>query len=509
MSGTVTVLFTDLVGSTDLLARLGEAAFDEVRRAHFSTLREAIHRHGGDEIKTLGDGVLAVFGSAADAVNCAVAMQQAVARRNLLATTPVPTTAVHGPTPWGVDTEKVAVLESAVATYPSGDSPIRARLLANLGQELIFAGDGNRHLDLTEEALAMARRLEDTATLAYVLLARGNAIFSDPPWLDEFLANSAELLALAEELGDAYLKAYAEHHRFSAAFHAGLVEEADRALEATERTAEEAGQPILRWWAAIDRAGRVLAAGRIAEAEALIAEVLELGLATGQPDARQYHATLRFEMLYDSGRLVEDLDRLSQAHRLSQRPVLGAMLALASSETGHDEEARDLLEPLVPMLPELSMPLGTWFRTVVPAALASARLADPALALPLYDLLLPFADLITGVYIGWSGSASQHLGMLATVLGRFDDAEQHFATAEATHERIGAQVWLARSHLEWARTLLTRRAPQDPESARVLLDRALDSARRLGLAKVESDAVSMLGEFPVGPAGRESGSQLG
>ncbi len=397
----------------------------------------------------------------------------------------------------GVDTEKVTVLESAVATYPSGDSPIRARLLANLGQELVFAGDGNRHLDLTEAALAMARRLEDTATLAYVLLARGNAIFSDPPWLEEFLANSAELLDLAEELADPYLKAYAEHHRFSAAFHAGLVEEADRALEATERTAEEAGQPILRWWAAIDRAGRVLAAGRMAEAEALIAEVLELGLATGQPDARQYHATLRFEMLYDSGRLAEDLDRLAHAHRLSQRPVLGVMLALASSETGHDEEARALLEPLVPTLPALSMPLGTWFRTVVPAALASARLADPALALPLYDLLLPFADRITGVYIGWSGSASQHLGMLATVLGRFDDAEQHFATAEATHERIEAQVWLARSHLEWARMMMTRRAPQDPERARALLERALDSARRLGLAKVESDAVALLGEIPI------------
>jgi class 3 adenylate cyclase len=89
MSGTVTVLFTDLVGSTDLLSRVGETAFDEVRRAHFSTLREALHRHGGDEIKTLGDGILAVFGSAADAVNCGVAMQQAVARRNPPARTPV------------------------------------------------------------------------------------------------------------------------------------------------------------------------------------------------------------------------------------------------------------------------------------------------------------------------------------------------------------------------------------------------------------------------------------
>ncbi|MGH2688605.1 MAG: adenylate/guanylate cyclase domain-containing protein, partial [Actinomycetota bacterium] len=55
-SGTATVLFTDLVGSTDLLSRLGEAAYDEVRRAHFATLRDALMRHNGEEVKTLGDG---------------------------------------------------------------------------------------------------------------------------------------------------------------------------------------------------------------------------------------------------------------------------------------------------------------------------------------------------------------------------------------------------------------------------------------------------------------------
>jgi class 3 adenylate cyclase len=77
----VTVLFTDLVGSTELLSSLGEAAFDALRRVHFGALRDAIDHHGGEEIKTLGDGMLTVFGSAADAVNCAVAMQQAVDRR--------------------------------------------------------------------------------------------------------------------------------------------------------------------------------------------------------------------------------------------------------------------------------------------------------------------------------------------------------------------------------------------------------------------------------------------
>jgi class 3 adenylate cyclase len=77
-SDTATVLFTDIVSSTELLSRLGEAAFDGLRRAHFAALREAITRARGTEVKTTGDGLLATFPSAADAIGCAVRMQQAV-----------------------------------------------------------------------------------------------------------------------------------------------------------------------------------------------------------------------------------------------------------------------------------------------------------------------------------------------------------------------------------------------------------------------------------------------
>jgi class 3 adenylate cyclase/DNA polymerase III delta prime subunit len=88
-SGTATVLFTDLVGSTELLTRFGADAFDKLRRSHFAALRTALARHGGEEIKTLGDGILAVFGSATAAVNCAVAMQQAVSRQDRAGSAPL------------------------------------------------------------------------------------------------------------------------------------------------------------------------------------------------------------------------------------------------------------------------------------------------------------------------------------------------------------------------------------------------------------------------------------
>ena len=69
-AGTVTLLFTDLVGSSELLGTLGDQAAEPVRRRHFASLRDAITVCHGREIKTLGDGVMAVFDSAIDAVAC-------------------------------------------------------------------------------------------------------------------------------------------------------------------------------------------------------------------------------------------------------------------------------------------------------------------------------------------------------------------------------------------------------------------------------------------------------
>jgi class 3 adenylate cyclase len=75
-SATVTLLFTDLVGSTELMSRLGENASDRLRRDNFALLRGAAREHGGREVKSLGDGLMLVFASAIGAVSCAAEMQQ-------------------------------------------------------------------------------------------------------------------------------------------------------------------------------------------------------------------------------------------------------------------------------------------------------------------------------------------------------------------------------------------------------------------------------------------------
>jgi class 3 adenylate cyclase/tetratricopeptide (TPR) repeat protein len=79
-TGTVTLLFTDQVGSTETLQRLGDEEGERLRRAHFGLLREAAGMHGGEEVKNLGDGLMVAFVSAVDALACAITMQQAVDR---------------------------------------------------------------------------------------------------------------------------------------------------------------------------------------------------------------------------------------------------------------------------------------------------------------------------------------------------------------------------------------------------------------------------------------------
>lgn len=66
-----TVLFTDVVGSTDLLARVGDARYREVRSAHERLVRLALEREGGDLVNVMGDGTLSVFDGPSKAVRCA------------------------------------------------------------------------------------------------------------------------------------------------------------------------------------------------------------------------------------------------------------------------------------------------------------------------------------------------------------------------------------------------------------------------------------------------------
>lgn len=80
ISGTTTVLFTDIVDSTALSRTMGDAAWSSLIKEHFEAVAKLVHREGGSVVKTLGDGGMYAFPSGAAAMRAAVGIQQRLAR---------------------------------------------------------------------------------------------------------------------------------------------------------------------------------------------------------------------------------------------------------------------------------------------------------------------------------------------------------------------------------------------------------------------------------------------
>jgi class 3 adenylate cyclase len=79
--GIVTILFTDVEGSTALHAAEGDSEARRLLSARDEVIRQEVHEHGGREVKSIEDGFMVAFGSPRKAVVCALAMQAATTTR--------------------------------------------------------------------------------------------------------------------------------------------------------------------------------------------------------------------------------------------------------------------------------------------------------------------------------------------------------------------------------------------------------------------------------------------
>lgn len=87
--GTVTIMFSDIVGFTSLTERLGDQQMQEILHTYCSVVREQIAVHGGFEVKVQGDGFMIAFPSARKAVRCAVAIQRSMSAFGEHSATPI------------------------------------------------------------------------------------------------------------------------------------------------------------------------------------------------------------------------------------------------------------------------------------------------------------------------------------------------------------------------------------------------------------------------------------
>lgn len=80
--GMLTISFTDIEGSTEMLERMGEERWIGLISEHNRIVRECVGRHGGEVVKSQGDGFMIVFASASAALDCAVELQRTIAARD-------------------------------------------------------------------------------------------------------------------------------------------------------------------------------------------------------------------------------------------------------------------------------------------------------------------------------------------------------------------------------------------------------------------------------------------
>jgi class 3 adenylate cyclase len=174
MGGVAIVVFSDLVDSTALLARLGDDRMDTVRRAHIKDVTDAVALGDGRVIKTLGDGVMSTFGSALGALRAAAAIQAAVERLDVeqggIGIAARVGVAAGEPIPDGDDLHGMPVVIASRLSSAAGTGQV---LVQNLVQALVASRDGVELEEVIEYELKGVPEPVSAACLRWRALVTG------------------------------------------------------------------------------------------------------------------------------------------------------------------------------------------------------------------------------------------------------------------------------------------------------------------------------------------------
>jgi tetratricopeptide (TPR) repeat protein len=207
------------------------------------------------------------------------------------------------------------------------------------------------------------------------------------------------------------------------------------------------------------------------------------------------------------GRLgeLEELVR-SNVARYPDFVVYRCLLCVIYDETGKLDKLRELFDSLAREGFD-NIPMSDfWLINIDLLIQACAELEDATAAPQLYELLLPYAgrNVTLGLPMLCTGSASRSLGMMATVMRRWEDAERHFEAAVAFNEKLNARPWVAETQYRYAQMLARRDGPGDRERALELLTSALSTAQELGMKKIIERVLALRVEL-----GGEAGQDIG
>jgi tetratricopeptide (TPR) repeat protein len=399
----------------------------------------------------------------------------------------------------------VALLDEARAAIGGEHPALRVRILSRLVGTAPYSDSLTARDELSREAVAIARRLADPATLVVALGSRAWALLG-PDHVSERLAIATELVELAAATGDGNCAFLAHEMRFDASLALGDIAAADVEVVAMADVAEELRQPIERFFVASIRAARALSDGRYDEAEDLIAAAQVLGERADHPAGRALTLGHGLFLAHERGQ-VEDMQTalasFAEVYPWAER-LLHVGRALAASEMGRFDDARREFEALA-AADFRALPRDEhWLITLAQLATVCADIGDAPRANVLTGLLRPFAtrNAVHDLLRVHGGSVAHYLARLAATAERWADATAWFEEALEQNARMGALPALTRTRHEYARMLARRGQRRDLPRARALLAAALADADALGFHRLRGEAEALAAELD-----RSSGGQ--
>ena len=399
----------------------------------------------------------------------------------------------------------VALLEEALAAVGDDHTALRARLLSRLVGTRPYSDSMETRDTMSREALEFARAAGDSAALRDALEARLWACLG-PDHLDDRLAVARELLALAESQHNPHMALLAHDAQLGTHLIRGDLAAADRALAAYTEVAEALRQPTFLFFAAFYQGSRALAAGELARAEQLFRAALARGRAT-VPYAHFMCTAQLYVLVYlFGGEDDPELNRVffgeMMALPYSWQPALRSALAFSLHLRGERDAARREFEALAGLGFDTIRRDEHWLVTMGSLSSVAVLLGDRERAAQVYELLLPYADLVFvhDLLRSISGTVASALGSLAALLGRYDEGERHYERAHVKESAMGGTTAVM-DRPGYARLLLLRDRPGDRTRAMALLKDVRQGMERLGIRQNwQLTAIEELGLLSSPPA---------
>lgn len=388
------------------------------------------------------------------------------------------------------DEERIHALESALALCEPDDRATRAKLLSQLQIEFTFDVTGRRNVGMVDEALGIARALDDPPILASVLRDR-QYVLGAPQYCDIRVTEVQEMIEIARAMGDRELEIHSCRLMCAAATEIADVEQVDRSLIRLSELNEEVDLVVTRWELASVRASRALLGGQLKEAASFIKEAFALGGEAGQADAYVFTGAQLMQLNYLRGRLPLVMDTFLELTPSQITGPLSAWVARMLYEAGRHDEAAQWWER------SLTMGLNTQFEIGVQAGLLlnswayMASVIDPGLSVrdDVRERLTPFADRLFN-QLAPDQPGHHFLALMADATGDYHEADRHFGSSIALLDGIGAPLMTAISQVAWARSLARR---DDVARAKELAQLALEVAVEAGATKIHLDAQELVG----------------